>query len=95
MRSECYHSLAAQTLMGVRWNLNFVTECMKINKIRSKSHVLKNLRHKNDSPCVCVVCFTVCSLLEPFGCRLILLSRVLDLKLYKTAPKQALEVNRQ
>ena len=32
MRSECYHSLAAQTLMGVRWNLNFVRECMKINK---------------------------------------------------------------
>ena len=76
-------------------DLNFVRECMKINKIRTKSHFLKNLRSKNDSPCVCVVCFTVCSLLEPFGCRSILLSGVLDLKLYKTAPKQALEVNRQ
>jgi len=72
MRSECYHSLAAQTLMGVRWNLNFVRECMKINRIRSKSHFLKNLRNKNVSSCVCVVCFTVCSLLEPFGCRFIL-----------------------
>ena len=31
----------------------------------------------------------------PFDTNLLLLYRVLDLKLYKTAPKQALELNRQ
>lgn len=32
-----------------------------------KLHFSKKICNKNDSPCVCVVCFTVCSLLKPFG----------------------------
>ena len=56
--------------MGVRWDFEFITECMKINKTRPKFHFLtKKKRNKNDSPCVFVLYLTVSSILEPFGNR--------------------------
>ena len=57
--------------MRVRWNLNFIRECMENVQESSKLHLLKKQRrNKNDSTCVFVVCFTVCSLLEPLRSRL-------------------------
>lgn len=46
--------------IGVRWNLNFIRDCMKVNKIRSKLHSLKKFAIlKNDSTFFGVVCFTL------------------------------------
>ena len=57
--------------MRVRWNLNFIRECMENVQESPKIHLLKKQkRNKNDSTCVFVVCFTVCSLLEPLRSRL-------------------------
>ena len=57
--------------MRVRWNLNFTRECMENVQESPKIHLLKKQkRNKNDSTCVFVVCFTVCSLLEPLRSRL-------------------------
>ena len=52
--------------MGVCWTLNFIRECRKIKKLHSNLELLKKKTNRNDRP-VCVVCFTVCSPLEPFG----------------------------
>lgn len=40
--------------MWVRWNLNFIKECTKRNKMRSKLYPWKKNHNKNDSACVCV-----------------------------------------
>ena len=48
------------------WTLNFIRECMKINKVCSKSHSVKKKGNKNFTPWVYVVCFTICWLLESF-----------------------------
>ena len=42
---------------------------MGIHKTRPKILCFVNIRNENKLPCVCVVSFTVCSLLEPFGSR--------------------------
>ena len=58
--------------MRVRWNLNFIRECMENVQESPKIHLLKKQkRNKNDSTCIFVVCFTVCSLLEPLRSRLV------------------------
>lgn len=43
--------------------LNFMRECMKINKVRSKSHCVKKIKISH----LYVVCFTIFLLLETFG----------------------------
>lgn len=61
--------------IGVRWNLNFIRDCMKVNKIRSKLHSLKKFAIlKNDS-----TFFVLCVLLYIYS--LVEFGRVLDLKL--------------
>ena len=60
---------AAQALLET---LNFIRECMKMNKIYPNFLFFffdKN-RNKNDSPCVFVLLFTVSLLLKPFRSRL-------------------------
>ena len=42
---------------------------MGIHKTRPKILPFVKVPNKNDLPCVRVVCFTVCSLLGPFGSR--------------------------
>ena len=42
---------------------------MGIHKTRPKILPFVKIRNENDLPCVCVVSFTVYSLLEPFGSR--------------------------
>ena len=45
----------------------------------SKKYIYLNIRNINDSPCVCVVSFTVCLLIEPFQSRF---GELLDFELY-------------
>ena len=40
--------------MGVRWDLNFIGECIKINKIRSKLHFFLKFAIKK-TLCLCCV----------------------------------------
>ena len=61
----------AQTLYKSPLEFHFIRECMKINKMRSNLYFSKKIHNKNDSTCVCVMCFTLCLLLEPFGGRFI------------------------
>ena len=42
---------------------------MGIHKTRLKILPFVKIRNENDLPCVCVVSFAVCLLLEPFGSR--------------------------
>ena len=64
-------SLSLYIYLRVRWNLNFIRECMENVQESPKIHLLKKQkRNKNYSTCVFVVCFTVCSLLEPLRSRL-------------------------
>ena len=65
------HNAAAGTSgspnsVEVCWDFEYIRECMKIKKIRSKFHFFKKIEIKM-TPCVFVLFFTVSSLLEPFG----------------------------
>ena len=50
-------------------NLHFIRECRGMHKTRPKILSFVNIQNENKLTCVCVVSFTVCSLLEPFGSR--------------------------
>ena len=54
------HNAAAGTSgspnsVEVCWDFEYIRECMKINKIRSKFHFFKKNRNKNDTLCFCFV----------------------------------------
>ena len=57
---------AAQALIESRLNLHFIRECVGIHKTRPKILPFVKVQNKNDLPCICVVCFTVWSLLGSF-----------------------------
>lgn len=62
---------AARALYGSLLEFEFYTKMhMKISKIGSNLQFLKEFAIKM-TPVVFVLCFTVCSLLEPFGSRII------------------------
>ena len=62
---------AAQTLYGSSLEFEFYTKMhMKISKIRSNLQFLKEFAIKM-TQLMFVLCFTVCSLLEPFGSHII------------------------
>ena len=53
------------------------------HKTRPKILPFVKIRNENDLPCICVVSFIICSLLEPFGSRnLVSFYSILDVELY-------------